>query len=296
LAQQQSKTYGLKGLLIRGTNEVTQIGATPKKNINKASSAKISVSRDLSEGQNAWQFRGSLLYPFSPKSPKDNNSSKNNVDRTGSPQAQNYFLPGIRFDRQDYGEDSKKNVDTLSFFFGNITTVTNYQDDSWLAAQYFRAFTIWTTDFSLESKILSLRFQWEPVPDLPGSKIQASLGQLLDFRFGFYVDTWAGHVFSAGDKKDLMEDDEFLRVGPGFHLEIWPWPTLLYPWLKFDAKWNYLTAIAGDPGSVDLLELAAILQLNESGQFTLEPTYRTGRLLDSLDPVNTISLELGMKF
>ncbi len=318
-------------LLLRGSDEVSQLGVIPIDDLSRASSAEFSLTRDLPSHQNDWQAKGSLLLTYryawtgnakelerkkalvndysnlsqcewaQSRAAEAKRAVQPNEEQKQGPKVdpslvQGYvdFVLGASANRKVYASESKKDVDQLVFLFG---AVSGQSGGNYLDGLIQRFFFNWSTDSSFISSTPALRYQWEPIFDLPGSGIPYwLLGGQLRFRWTALIDTWAGVTLDKGENQNLTKEEIFWRVGPRLSLDVWPFPIALNERLSLAANWTYLQGIEGGPSDLDYLDTSAAWMLDAKGHLSIKLGYQSGRLLESLQRIDTFTLGLGGKF
>ena len=273
----------MKGILIRRSHEVITVLEAPEK-LGKAQPARFSYTRDFNDDSDTWQATGAILRPF-----RIYTSQK--VVREKSWLTAINLVPSISFDRVNNEKEDSEDVNSLVFRLGGEIELGGLFD-----LQYTRLFLTYASDFSFESSVGAIEFEWEPV--LLNFGIGTGryiLGGALEYRLRPILHTEYGKTFDAGDKDDLEEDDDFFRIGPKLQLGIWPQAKGLRR-VSLSLKWDYLEGLVGKPGNSSLFEAALGYQLDKLGHFVLEFSYRNGDIPLTQEDTETFAVGLGVKF
>ncbi len=275
----EDTAYGLpSALMLRRTYDANSISdPTPLK---KAEAALFSYTRDLDEGEDAWDIRGALMYPI--QLGDDDWSGEAGLAALRA-------MPSVTFDRRIGGG---QDVDTLIPRFSFEATFK----ESLFDLDVLRWTLSYATDFDLRSGVLAGELEWEPVELSLGIGVSRPIFNWpLQYRLRPSLRMQYGDVLSAGDKPGLVKDDTFLRFGSNVRLDLFPIDPA-FDRLAFVVEYRHSETVVGDSDSTGLFRAGASWRLDGDGHVTLKLTYRKGQLDLTTDDVEDINLSLGLKF
>lgn len=269
-----------KNLLIRRTYEERAI--TNATRFGDAQGAIFSFTRDFENVSDTWQARGAVMYP-----------KKLHEDWSpGRGIASFYAMPSITFDVAANNTDETKEVDSLVARLGAELGVKNVGPP----LQFFRADLAYASDSDLESGVLAVELDWEPVWPILGIGANQDVPLLpLEYRLRTVLHMEYGRVTATGNKESLEKDDNFFRYGPKLQVELFPTSPKLDR-LSFIIKYEYLHGSSGEPGHSDLFEAAMSYQLDEEGYLGLDITYRNGDVPLTKEAVDSLTVGFSVKF
>lgn len=246
--------------------------------------AWVAYTKDYENRNDIWQIRGSAMYLLRSETGLAPSEEKGGVTAYS-------FVPGVSFDRVSNSNASCMDVNSLTFRLGSEL---EYMGGGFFDAQYLRLNLAYASDFDLESGVLALEAQWEPVDTGIGMGVGRSLpGGLFDFRWRPILHAEGGRVIERGDKYWLVGDEGFFRAGPKLHLDLWP---LFLERVRIGFDWQYLHGFSGYPGHVRLFEGDVSYALNEKGNYAIGFAYRKGRLPLTFEQVDELTLGLSVKY
>jgi len=246
--------------------------------------ALVAYTRDYENRNDIWQIRGSAMYLL--RSATGFAPSGDNGGVTAYS-----FVPGVSFDRVSNSNEHYADVNSLTFRLGSEV---EYMGGGFFDAQYFRLNFACASDFDLDSGVLALEAQWEPVDTDIGMGVgRSAFGGLFDFRWRPILHAEGGRVVERGDKYWLVGNESFFRAGAKLHADLWP----LFPErVRIGFDWQYLYGFSGYPGHVRLFESDISYALNEKGNYAIGLSYRKGRLPLTFENVDDLTLGLSVKY
>lgn len=272
-------------LLLRGDamdSSIPQEGAS----LDNVSGAFVSYSNDVRQSTEEWQVKGAILYPV--RFEKGDKEEMNGARLTAYT-----FVPSVTFDRKFDSEDVASELDTLTFEVGSEW---EFSGGPWFDKQYLRLGPFYATDFSFESAVTGLEMEYEALNTAWG------LGEPVACFYKRFKCEWsaklllgAGKTLEAGDKVNLLEEEDFITFGPELSLALSPTFKPLDR-LQLDASWYYIEDISGDSGAADQLEAGISFGLDANGHVRLRTEYRHGDLRYTRDKITIITTGLEVKF
>lgn len=271
--------------LLRGDATDSSIMADTA-SLESVSGAFVSYSNDVRQSTEEWQVKGAILYPVRfDKGTKD--------EMNGTRLTAYTFVPSVAFDRKFDSQDVTSELDTLKFEIGSEW---EFSAGGWFEKQYVRMGPFYATDFAFESAVAGVEMEYEPLSKKWG------LGEARDCFARQFSCEWhaklalsAGQTLDAGDKVNLLEDEDFITFGPKISLALAP-TFKPFDRLKLDASWYYIEDILGDTGAADQLEAGISFGLDESGHIRLRTEYRHGDLEYTRDKITIVTTGLEVKF
>ncbi len=246
--------------------------------------AWAAFTKDYENRNDIWQIRGTAMYLLRSETGLAPSGDKGGVTAYS-------FVPGISFDRVSNSNERYTDVNSLTFRLGSEV---EYMGGGFFDAQYWRLNFAYATDFDLESGVVALEAQWEPVDTDIGMGVARSVpGGLFDFRWRPILHAEGGRVIDRGDKYWLVEDESFFRAGPKLHLDLWP---LFLERVRIGFDWQYLHGFSGYPVHVRLFEGDISYALNDKGNYAVGLSYRKGRLPLTFEKVDDLTLGLSVKY
>jgi hypothetical protein len=274
---------GASRLLVRRDYE--NIGVMGQsKDPSTVKGAWAAYTKDYENRNDIWQLRGSAMYLLRSETGFAPSGDNGGVTAYS-------FVPGVSFDRVSNSNENYTDVNSLTFRLGSEV---EYMGGGFSDAQYFRLNLAYASDFDLESGVLALEAQWEPVDTDIGMGVARSVfGGLFDLRWRPILHAEGGRVIERGDKYWLVEDESFFRAGPKLHADLWP---LFLERVRIGFDWQYLHGFSGYPGHVRLFEGDISYALNEKGNYAIGLSYRKGRLPLTFEKVDDLTLGLSVKY
>lgn len=271
--------------LLRGDatdSSIPQEGAS----LDNVSGAFVSYSNDVRQSTEEWQVKGAILYPV--RFEKGDKEEMNGARLTAYT-----FVPSVTFDRKFDSEDVASELDTLTFEVGSEW---EFSGGPWFNKQYLRLGPFYATDFSFESAVAGVEMEFEVL------KTAWGLGEPAECFHKRFKCEWsaklllgAGKTLEAGDKVNLLEEEDFVTLGPEFSLALSPTFKPLDR-LQLDASWYYIEDISGGSGAADQLEAGISFGLDANGHVRLRTEYRHGDLRYTRDKITIITTGLEVKF
>lgn len=254
--------------------------------LDAADGAIVSYTNDFKQDTEEWQIQGALLYPIRYDTGREITSGT----RTLSAYT---FVPSVSFDRKFHSTDTASEIDTLAFRLGSEWEVAGGRI---FPKQYFRASPVYATDFDFKSAVVAGELQYEALRESWG------LGAPRSCLWGSFNCQWrailhleGGKTLDPGDKSNLIEDEEFLRLGPKLNATIQPTYQYLSR-LELKLSWFYLEELLEGEGASDLFESALSWRLDDKGHLRLRAQYRNGDLPLTRDKVSIFTTGLEVKF
>jgi len=286
-------------ILIRQSYEQLDFYNNKAKPQTLAKPAIFSYAWNELKGQDVWTAQGAVMLPFG--FPQDQN-----ISTTHPYLADIFVVPSVTFDRlTGSGVDKTKQTDSLTFRLGSDFEFNNVAlpplpplDKSASTTSHdFRLNFTHATDFEFRSQLVGGELDWEPTWLDGAIGVYKPLFWTDDpiwFRLRFYLHSEAGSVLDPGTKKDLASiPGDFVRMGFFGQVEVRP---KAFQRLVFTVNYqDYESLISGSPSS-HLFTAAVQLNLDASGNFSLNARYRNGRLPFTLDPVEDVTVGLGLLF
>jgi hypothetical protein len=276
----------LFGILVRGAYEQIDLG-TPPMPTDKAKPATLSYARDRIKGADVWTAQGALMRPitlFEEKNPPNTSYLSEII-----------FVPSVTFDKLNGSGIAKtKQTDSLVFRLGSDAQFANTNLILFHGLQDIRLNFSHATDFEFRSQVVGGEAEWEP------TDLDKALGEYkslivqdspLQYRLRFYGHVEAGSVLDPGEKPALAQARDYARGGFFAQVEIRP---ARFHRLTLTANYlDYFSMVSS--GDAHLFTAGLTLNLDESGNISLQTKYRNGRLPLTLDKVNDITIGLGLK-
>jgi hypothetical protein len=104
------------------------------------------------------------------------------------------------------------------------------------------------------------------------------------------------HVFDSGSNTELLDVSNYFRTGGGLRSNIWLARTGLLSGLRFDVNYRYLFRIAGGGTDVSLFTTTAAYTIPGTKNVELSVTRERGKDENTLDPIQLLKLNLGIRF
>lgn len=272
---------GLGGVLIQKSHQ--NITLVEKKDpFDKAEGAVFGYSRDGVEDTTTWQVKGAVLRPW----------RLGRVEESRSWLSGFAVVPSLSFERvgtDGDGEDDADEPDSLTGRVGILSELFMLGP----SLQTIQLTGAYATDFDFESGVVAAELTWEPSHNLRALGSYRSLGwedSPLEWRWRVIAQSTYGSVLDAGDKENLVEDEEFLRVGPKVLIE------LLYEPVKATLGYEHWTGLSGEPDDVELFNGGLSMELDPQGHFTVEVLYQNGQLPLTLEDTEVFTVGLGVKY
>jgi len=270
-------------LLVRRDYENIGVRNDPK-DPKTVQGAVVAYTRDYRNDNDIWQVRGSLMYLLRKDTGLAPTSSNGGVMSWS-------LIPGFSFDRLSNSNKRYADINSLTFRLGSEV---EYMGGGFLEANYWRFHLAYATDFDFESGVMAAEVQWEPLDnDLAMGVARPIIGDLFEFRWRAMLHAEAGSVLDAGEKFWLVENEGFFRVGPKFHIDLWP---LFADGVHLGLDWQYLQGFSGEPDYIRLFRSELSYALNKSGNYAIGFTYRNGCLPLTFEKVDDLTLGLSVKY
>jgi hypothetical protein len=271
-------------LLRRAVEEVSLTHSAAE--LDAADGAVVSYINDVRQGTEEWQVQGALLYPVRYETGREIVAG----NRTLSAYT---FVPSASFDRKFHSSDLESEINNLVFRLGSEWEVSGGKI---FPKQYFRLSPVYGTDFEFESSVVAGEFQYEVL------KKSWGLGATRPCFLGRFRCQWrtilhveGGKTLDAGNKTNLVDDEEFLRIGPKLNITLQP-DFAPFKRLEMKAGWVYLEDVLGDSGATDLFETGISWRLDDKGHLRMRAQYRHGDLPLTRDKITIVTTGLEIKF
>lgn len=271
---------------LRDSFEDISIFSRPK-DVKSASGASFSWNRDGTIDNSVWSAKGVASYAYTTFLPE-------------SPFVIGYaFAPAISFDRSANSSSAKKSKDTDILSFSATSEIGIASGTG--AAQYFRFRPAYVTDFDGRGKSYSLTAEWQPYlvggtgfdlssPNGIGPYVW-ELDPILRAQYAHELNQSGGPLFDNGDDP--------MRIGPVLAFSISPKGNADLPgWLaksSFTASYEYLTDIESGE-AYPLFTSAVNFNLDDDGHTALKISYSKGKVEETAQPVDQISVGLSAKW
>ena len=273
-----------RNIRVRRTYDELYKAVFKKVTLEKGTPAIFSYSRNLENNANTWTARGAIgyLHPLEDKEflGLDNLS----------------LVPSLSFDRVDTDDPAKggDEVNSLILRAGFSGSVLKQPDawKRWPDLSEFRLAAAYATDIDFDSKVIAGELDWEPTWIRAGMGVYRSM-KPIDFRWRTFLHSEVGHNIEAGDKPNIDEDDDFFRVGPQIEASF---RFQGLEELNFFGSYRYLWGISGTPQAARLWKAGATWQLDRAGHLSLQAAYENGDLPLVNDPIDAVTIGLGIKF
>lgn len=275
----------LRSMLLRRAVEEVSLTQSAAE-LDTADGAVVSYTNDVRQETEEWQIQGALLYPVRYETGRKVVAG----DRTLSAYT---FVPSASFDRKFHSSDLESEIDNLVFRLGSEWEVSGGKI---FPKQYFRLSPVYGTDFEFESSVVAGEFQYEVLKKAWGLGATRScfLGRFkCQWRTILHVE--GGKTLDAGNKTNLVDDEEFLRVGPRLNITLQP-DFAPFKRLEMKAGWIYLEDVLGDSGATDLFESGISWRLDDKGHLRMRAQYRHGDLPLTRDKITIVTTGLEVKF
>lgn len=274
-----------RAMLLRRTVEEVSLSKTSA-SLDAADGAIVSYTNDVRQDTEEWQVQGSLLYPIRYETGRE--------VIPGDLMLSAYtFVPSASFDRKFHSADAASEIDSLVFRLGSEWEVSGGRI---FPKQYFRLAPVYGTDFEFESSVVAAEFQYEVLKEDwgLGAPVPCFLAKFkCQWRTILHIE--GGKTLDAGQKTNLVDDEEFLRAGPRLNAVLQP---VFSPFKRLELKtaWLYLEDLTGDSGATDLFESGVSWRLDDNGHMRLRAQYRHGDLPLTRDKITIVTTGLEVKF
>lgn len=257
-------------LLVRGKKE-NLVDFGDETNFKKASAAEFSYIDDRSNSNTVWSIKGIAMLPITLGEKEDF-----------------VFVPSLEVNRLSNAKNEDKEVDTL-IFRSSLGWVGEHGNTDW----YFSLSPTHTTDSDFDTNIKSIDLSVSPINTNFGFGGSMSVGESMLIRNSLSMNFDFGKIYNNGGNENLIEGEEFFRIGPAMKLEAW-----FYKNDRFKAEFNYgfYKKISGDLRSKKLFKAALEYKLNEKGNYVLKTSYTNGDTSNKLENEDTLAFGLGVKF
>lgn len=281
----EPKSKITRAMLLRRTVEEVSLTKTAA-SLDAADGAVVSYTNDVRQDTEEWQVQGSLLYPIRYETGRD--------VTPGDLMLSAYtFVPSASFDRKFHSADATSEIDSLVFRLGSEWEVSGGRI---FPKQYFRLAPVYGTDFEFESAVVAAEFQYEVLQEKWG--LGASTPCFLarfECQWRTILHVEGGKTLDAGQKTNLVDDEEFLRAGLKLNVTLQPTFSPVKR-LELKAAWLYLEDLTGDSGATDLFESGISWRLDDNGHLRLRAQYRHGDLPLTRDKITIVTTGLEVKF
>ena len=284
-----SVSYGSTGFLLRSEYEdisIRQIDTAQGENLGLKTSepASLSFTRDFENDGNIAQIKGALGYPIflELNDPSEVRKEPRLTDLV--------LLPSVSIDRINDQTDSSKEADSLAFRFGGEVRIADFG----FSSQYVQFGGLYNTDTEFEAEIYAAELNWRPVIRGIGigQMVPRNAESCCFLRWLPQLHAEWGYTADASANPSLTEDEEFARIGPRVNVDIW-----IGDRTKLYANYYYYFGLTGDTEDNDLLTTGVSFDLDpKSNNWTIGAEYRNGQLPVKLDDVETLTLNLGVRF
>ncbi|GAB3344929.1 hypothetical protein [Lysobacter tyrosinilyticus] len=158
---------------------------------------------------------------------------------------------------------------------------------------------LYVADRIQDSRIATLRAAWTPgflygIDGLPmdGTK---DIGPFA-VRMNLQLRAQAGRVIDAGTSEDLLDVDDYVRLGPAFKLELWPrterW---LLSRITADAAYRHFFRLSG-PHDVEWWSAGINYSIEPTDHVTVRYSYEQGEDEETLEKSKLWKLTFGVRF
>jgi hypothetical protein len=254
--------------------------------LDAADGAVVSYINDFKQDTEQWQIQGALLYPIRYGTGRDISAGTRVLSAYT-------FVPSVSFDRKFHSTDTAAEIDTLAVRLGSEWEVAGGRI---LPRQYFRASPVYATDFDFKSAVIAGELQYEALRESWGLGAPRScLWRNFNCQWRAILHLEGGKTLDPGDKANLTEDEEFLRLGPKLNATIQP-TYQYFSRLELKLSWFYLEELLEGEGASDLFESALSWRLDDRGHLRLRAQYRNGDLPLTRDKVSIFTTGLEVKF
>lgn len=274
-----------RAMLLRRTVEEVSLTKTANA-LDAADGAIVSYTNDVRQDTEEWQVQGALLYPVRYDTGRAVVQGKRMLSAYT-------FVPSVSFDRKFHSTDITSEIDSLVFRLGSEWEISGGR---FFPKQYFRMSPVYGTDFSFESSVVAAELQYEALKESWG------LGAPIPCLFARFKCQWraivhleGGKTLDAGQKTNLVDDEEFLRLGPKLNATLQP-TFSPFKRLELKASWLYLEDLLDGAGATDLFEGGVSWRLDENGHVRLRAQYRHGDLPLTRDKISIVTTGLELKF
>lgn len=257
-------------LLVRKSFEDVRIGTEAKKP-SLAGPAELQFTMDKKNDNKILLLKGTVMYPF--KARKDGST---------------LVVPSMTLNRVTNEKEKAKEVNSLIFRIGGDWEF----DPDWVDLAYFRVNPAWTTDTNFDLDIRGGDLQFEPVWLNIGQHVSRKLGPLSYTWRGIFLGE-LGKVYDSDDRKDLVEGENFSRLGGKLSLTLWPDSMER---LSFNFDYHYLWKVRGDLRDRKLFKGSVDWKLDSAGHFKLQTVYTNGDSTVALEDEETWSIGLGVLY
>lgn len=284
-APKKKGSISTKLLLRRKVEDVSL--SKDAKALDAADGAVISYTSDYKQETEEWQVQGALLYPIRYDTGRELVEGKRVLSAYT-------FVPSAAFDRKFHSTDTGSEIDTLAFRLGSEWEVSGGRI---FPRQYLRIAPVYATDFEFESAVVAGEMQYEALKESWGlGAPRLCFWENFKCQWRAILHLEGGKTLDAGDKSNLVEDEEFLRFGPKLSATVQPtWKSLER--LELKLSWFYLEEMLSDEeGASDLFESALSWRLDDNGHLRLRAQYRHGDLPLTRDKVSIFTTGLEVKF
>lgn len=153
-----------------------------------------------------------------------------------------------------------------------------------------------TSDFDLDTALLTAGFQWQPVHNSLAMGVAHRIGGApLSFRWQPVLSAQYQHVADAGDQMQIVENEDYLFVGPSVSAQLFfDFEPLNGAFLDID--YIYRSAVSGAADDFDYFEASANFPLDENNHFLLNFRYREGELPTTRQKVDDFLIGIGVRY
>lgn len=274
-----------RAMLLRRSVEEVSLTKTAAA-LDAADGAVVSYTNDVRQDTEEWQVQGSLLYPIRYETGRQ--------ITPGDLMLSAYtFVPSVSFDRKFHSADAASEIDSLVFRLGSEWEVSGGRI---FPKQYFRLAPVYGTDFEFESSVVAGEFQYEVLKEKwgLGAPTPCFLAR-FECQWRAILHLEGGKTLDAGQKTNLVDDEEFLRAGPKLNAALQP-NFSPFKRLELKAAWLYLEDLTSDSGATDLFESGISWRLDDNGHLRVRAQYRHGDLPLTRDKITIVTTGLEIKF
>jgi hypothetical protein len=104
------------------------------------------------------------------------------------------------------------------------------------------------------------------------------------------------HVLDSGSNLELLDVSNYVRLGGGVRSNIWLARTGPLSGLRFDVNYRHLFRVTGGGTDVSLFTTTAAYTIPGTKNVELSVTRERGKDENTLDPIQSLTLNLGIRF
>lgn len=276
------KDISLGGILIRQSYEDLDLATSPLPG-KKAKPALFAYSQNRKNDSSQWQVQGAIIRPSRLyTAPAGSQAMLSAVQ----------VVPSITLDRLETTDTKAKDKETNSAI---VRLGIDLESNKGLFdLQNYRLYLSYATDFGFDKDVRALEFDWEPQALGAGIGVFKHYKPLpFSYRFRFRAHVEAGKIFDGAGDPDLINGDEFARIGPKIQLEIQP---DFFERLTLRVGGNYFYSLSGEPGQAGMVEAAMNVALDSAEHVSLEVIFQNGLLPLTLEETKSLEVGIGIKF